>query len=620
MQGNGLSEKPYQLTYNTIPMLFKQRYEKRDNRKVCMRCKRLGVWQEYNYEQCYTKIKYISLAMVSLGAKLEDKITVIGTNAPEYFWAEYGAMGFGGAVVGIHPQAVSEEIRYILEHSETKFVFVEGREQIDKVLFLKDQGHIPLVKGIFYWNPKDIWVHQYPIIYSFDEMLEMGKRFEVEHVDSFEKNLEKIKPEDISLCFYTSGIGGLPKGVMVSHQQLLCSAVVMLEVERWGKRDNIFSCTNPIWMVEQIICIGRALLSEAVINFAGGPETIDEDIRELGPTILFYDASTWENVASRIHERIEASSGLGKHVCHWALNMGYKKVQMEEQGGKGPFFWKALYVIAYRTVLRPILDKFGFVNIRIAWTTGKILNPKSFRFIRALGVPLRQIYGTAEMAIITLHHHRIKHSSVGEVFDGGEVKIGPNNEILSKGPNLFKGYYKNPELMRKAIDKDGWFHSGDAGFFDQDNQLICMGRLEEMLNLPNGSKFSLQHIENELRISPVIKECIAICDANNSYVAVLIDIEIGVVSKWIEAYHIPSSKSNELTESKEVYEVIAKEIEKTNQNLPEPAKIKKFAFVSSEFAPEQGEISRTGKLRRQFVEKKYQKVINKLCAKEKIST
>jgi len=617
MQGNCSSEKHSQLSYHAIPMLFKERYEKRGNRKVCMRCKRLGIWQEYNYEQCYKKIKYISLAMVSLGAKFGDKITVIGNNAPEYFWAEYGAMSLGGAVVGIHPQAVFEEIRYILEHSDTKFVFAEGREQIDKVLFLKNQGHIPLVKGVFYWNPKDVWAHQYPIIYSFDEILEMGKRFEIEHGDSFEKNLEKIKPEDISLCFYTSGIAGSPKGVMVSHQQLLRSAVVMLEVEGWGDTDNIFSCTVPIWMVEQVICIGRALLSEAIINFAGGPETIDEDIRELGPTILFYDATKWENVASRIHTRIETSSGLGKYACHWALNIGYKKVQMEEQGLKQPFFWKALYAIAYRIVLRAILDKFGFLNIRSAWATGKILNSKSFKFIRALGVPIRQIYGTAEMAIMTLHQHRVKHTSVGEVSDGAEVKIGPNNEILSKGPNLFKGYYKNPELMKKAVDNDGWFHSGDAGFFDQDNQLICMGRLEEMLDLPSGSRFSLQHIENELRTSPLIKECMAIDDANKAYIVVLIEIEIGVVSKWIEAYHIPYPKCDDLTESKEVYEAIAKEIEKVNQKLPEPAKIKKFAFVSREFAPEKGEISLTGKLRRKFVEKKYQKVINELYVDEK---
>ena len=612
IQGDCSAEERNQLTYSTLPMLFKQRYEEYGDKEVCMRCKRLGIWQEYNWKHCYGQIKYTSLAMVGLGAEFGDKVAIIGNNDPEYFWVEYGAMALGGTIVGLHSQATPEEIRYIVEHSDTKFMFAEGREQIDKLLFLKEQGHIPLVKGIFYWNPKDIWGYEDSMLYSFDEMLEMGRKFEKEHTDSFEQNLEKIKPEDICLCFYTSGTTDLPKGVMVSHQQLLSNAVVIMAIDRWHDTDNIVSCMPPTWMMEQVVSVATALLSSTVINFAGGPETIDEDIREIGPNILFYDAEQWENMTSRIHARIDTSSDLGRFACHWALNVGYKRAQMEEQGQKPSFFWKALHAIAFWIVFRSILDKFGLLNIRTAWTTGSILTSRSFNFIRAIGVPLRQIYGSTEMAITTLHKHRIKPESVGEVFDGGEVKVGPNNEILGRGPNLFTGYYKSPEAMARAIDKDGWFHSGDVGFFDPDNQLIYMGRVEEFLKLPDGSKFSLQHIERDLKLSPQIKECMAVGGKNRSYITVLINIDFSVVSKWAEAHHISHTTFAEVAQSPQVYELMAKDIEQVNQRLPECVKIKKFALLPREFDPDEAELTRTHKLRRQFVEKKYQRLINGL--------
>lgn len=614
-KGNGSSEECKQLVaYNTLPMLFKKCYEKYSDKKVCIRYKRLGIWQEYSWKHCYEQIKYISLAMVSLGVEFGDKVAIIGSNCPEYFWAEHGAMALGGAIVGLHSHVVHGEIRYILEYSETKFVFGEGREQLDKLLFLKQQGHIPLIKGICYWNLKDIWGYKDPMLYSFDGMLEMGRKYEKEHPDSFDQNLKKIKPKDIGFCLSTSGTTGLPKGVMISHQQLLSSATGIMAVDQWRDTYNIVSYLSPTWVIEQVMSIVAPLLSGTVINFASAPETIDEDIREIGPHILVYDAEKWENMASRIQAMIDNSHRLGKFACHLAINIGYRKAQVEEEGQKLSFFWKTLYAIAFWVVFRSILDKFGLLNTRIAWTTGSILNPKNFKFLRAIGVPLRQIYGSTEMAIMTLHKHKIKPESVGEVFDGAEVKVGPNNEVLSRGPNLFTGYYKNPGLTARAIDKDGWFHSGDAGFFDPVNQLIYMGRVEELLELPDGSKFSLQHVESSLKLTPQIKECMAMGGSSRPYITVLISIDFDAVSKWAEANHIPHTTFAELTQSSLVYELIAKDIEQVNRRLPKFAKIKKFALlpIPLKIDFDEADITRTHKLRRQFIEKKYQRLINGL--------
>lgn len=402
-----LTEENIQQAQHTLPGLFKKDYESYRDRKVCMRRKKLGIWHEYSWDNCYKQIKYLSLAMVNMGMKPGDKVAIIGDSAPEYFWAEYAIMSLGATAVPIYAGALPTEVQYIVEHSDSKFVFVSDQEQADKLLLLKEQGHIVFVTAICYWDAKGLWSYEDPMLYSFDKIVGIGRKYEDEHPGLFEQNLEDIKPEDPALLVYTSGTTDLPKGVMLSHKHLLINGVAILLRYRCNEIDNVMSCTSPAWIMEQLISVVLCLLSNAVLNFSEAPETINEDMREISPNIVLFSARQWEDIVSKIQVRIDGSGPLQRILYQMSMPINYKVADMEEQGRKIPFLWKSLRTVAFWICFRPLLDKFALINARHAWVTGAYFNPEAFRFIRAIGVPLKELYGLTETLVVTSHSHKV---------------------------------------------------------------------------------------------------------------------------------------------------------------------------------------------------------------------
>ena len=345
----------FQQAQMTVPMLVEKNYEKYGDRKVWMRRKDFGIWQRYTWKDCYQKIKYFSLGLVSLGMKPEDKVSVIGDNDPEYYWAEYAAQAVGGVFVGIYTDALPPEIKYIVEHSDSKFVVAHDQEQIDKLLSLREQGDIPKVKGLIYWDAKGLWSYEESQLYSFDEIIELGQKYEGEYPGSFEHNLEKVKPDDTALCIYTSGTTGLPKGVMITHQAFLLASWLCMREDPWRDSDNVLSYMSPAWMMEQWMSLGMILLSGATLNFVEEPETLDNDVREVGPDIIFYGSRLWESVASRIQVKISDSTATKRLAYKLALPVGYKIADARLSGQKPNLLWRAMHQIAYWFLFRPLL-------------------------------------------------------------------------------------------------------------------------------------------------------------------------------------------------------------------------------------------------------------------------
>jgi long-chain acyl-CoA synthetase len=596
---------------DTLPKLLRWNYKKYGDRRVALRRKDRGIWKEYTWKDYYDQVKYFSLGLISLGFQQGDRIAIIGDNDPEYYWAEISAQAACGSSVGIFTDSSPEEVKYIINDSESTFIVCHDQEQIDKVLEIKRQ--IPLVKKAIYWDPKGLWFYNEPWITSFDAVRELGKSYEKEHPELFDQNIEKGKGTDIAVLCYTSGTTGLPKGVILSFDNLIKGSQSLLEAEQWYPEDEYLSFIPPAWAAEQYLGLASGLRSGLKVNFPETSETVQADIVEISPQCVFYASRIWEDVTSTIQAKINDSTFLKRFLYRSLLPVNYRIELLRNQKKRISIFWKLLGWLAYILVLRALQDKLGLQKIRAAYTAGAPLSPDAFGFLRALGINLKQFYGTSETGINVIHRTGdVRHESVGKVLPGSSVKISDEQELLLKGAAPFRGYYKKPDSTREKLTEDGWFRTGDAGYVDEEGHLVYLDRLEYMRELSDGHKFPPQFIEGKLKFSPYIKDVMAVGDKDSNYVTGLIQIDFANVGKWAEENRIVYTTFTDLSQKPEVYELVRREIEKVNKSLPERSRIKKFLNLHKEFDPDDAELTRTRKLRRGFVEKRYRELIEAL--------
>lgn len=598
---------------DTLPKLLKQAYEKYKDKKVAVRRKDLGIWNEYTWKDYYENVKHFSLGLVSLGLEPTKKVAIIGDNDVEYYVAEYAAQAAGGVVVPLYSDAGHDEIEFIVGHSESTFVLAHDQEQVDKLL--KVQNEIPNLRKIIYWDPKGLWNYEEPILISWEEVLRQGRKYEEEHGEVFEENIAKGKGDDLALILYTSGTTGVPKGAMLTHENLLFSTKSYLGNQGLTEEDEYFSYMSPAWMTEQIYGIAGGPYLGMTTNFAEEAGTVQEDVREIGPTIIFYGSRLWESIASTIQVKISDTAAIKRFIYRLCLPIGQKMFKLNIESKEASFFWKAVYKLAWVALFEPLLDKLGLSKVRIAYTGGTVLSPESFSFIGALGLGLRQVYGSTEAGVIAGHRDRIKPHTLGEFPRGADVEI-KNGEIVVRSPGVFQGYYEDPEQTAKVL-KDGWFHTGDAGFFDEDGHLVFMDRVSELLELPDGERFAPQFIESTLRFSPYIKDAMILGGKDKPYISAVIIIDYENIGKWAEDHKVVYTTFTDLSQKAEVCDLIQKEVEKTNESLPSTAKVKKFVNLHKEFDPDEAELTRTRKLRREFMENRYRELVDAIYSNKK---
>ena len=597
---------------DTFPKLLLHNAERLGDR-AALREKDLGIWRETSWRRYGERVRDFSLGLLALGLERGGKVAIVGDNRPEWVIAELAAQSVGAASVGIYQDSTLTEVAYVIDHCDARFVVAEDQEQVDKILSMIDQ--LPKVTHVVYADPRGLRRYKHEKLISFEEVEKRGREAHARDPQLFARSVAQGKGSDLAMICYTSGTTGSPKGAMLTFDNLLSMAMNLHEVDPRRPTDEFVSFLPLAWIGEQMMSVATALAIGFTINFPEEPETALQDVREIGPNVMFAPPRIWEGLNSTVQVKIMDTTPLKRFLYEALMPIGLKMADLRLAHGRVPWSWSALYFVADWLLFRPLKDRLGLLNLRSATTGGAALGPDVFRFFHAMGVRLKQIYGQTEISGISCIHRdeRIKFHTVGEPIPQTEVRISERGEILSRSPAVFTGYYKNDDATHSSLT-DGWLHSGDAGYLE-DGQLVVIDRLKDVLRLGDGTQFSPQYIENRLKFSPFIKEAVVI-GQERPYLVSLVCIDQGIVGKWAEKEKISYTTYTDLSAKPRVYDLLQREIDRVNQTLPAAAKIRKFVLLYKELDADDEELTRTRKVRRSFVEDRYKGIISALYGDE----
>ncbi len=596
----------------TLPQFLVEKAKLYGDQKTALREKEYGIWQSVSWAEYLDHVKYFALGLASLGFEPQDTVAIIGDNRPEWVYAELAAQSVGAKSIGIYQDSIVDEVAYIVTHSDAKFLVVEDQEQVDKIIELWPRLHT--VEKVIYYDPKGLRNYTEPYLMYFPEVEELGRAFEREHPGWWEERVAQGRGEDTAILSTTSGTTGYPKLAILTHNNLISMGRNLMKVDPMSEDDEFVSFLPLAWIGEQMMSLACGLQAGFTLNFPEEPETVQENIREIGPQTMFSPPRIWENLVSRVQVKIEDTTWLKRKVYDWALPVGYRMADVRFNKETPGFGLKLKYAIADWILFQEIKDHLGLRHIVRAYTGGAALGPDVFRFFHALGVNLKQIYGQTEVSGIAVLHRDgdIKFQTVGTPLPETEVRIDEDTgEILIKSPAVFKGYYKNEEATRTTL-VDGWLHTGDAGYFDEDGHLIVIDRAKDVMTLADGTKFSPQFIENKLKFSPYIREAVVFGGGDLPYITAMINIDMGNVGTWAEKHQIAYTTYTDLAQKPEVYALVRKHVERSNQDLPPAARIRRFLLLHKELDADDAELTRTRKVRRRFVAERYKDIIEAL--------
>jgi len=594
----------------TIPKLFFEHATKFRKDRVAMREKEFGIWRPITWLDYFENVKYLALGLISLGLEDGDKVSMIGDNRPEGLWAEIAALCARGVGVWLFRDCLIDEVKYIIDHSDTKFLFGEGQEEVDKGISIFHE--CPKLEKIIWDDPKGMRNYDQDYLISLKEVQELGRELEKEKPNLFEELINKGHGDEIALLFYTSGTTSLPKGALLSHNNMLTMGNHLMAVDPCFDTDDYVSYLPFAWIGEQMMSISCGLQIGYTLNFPEEPETAEENIREIGPHVMFAPPRMYEQMTRTVQVKYLDATWIKRKLYELSTKIGYHVANLKFEKKPVPWYWAFLEWLAYITIQKKLKDHLGLSRVRSAYTGGAAMGPDHFRFFHALGVNLKQIYGQTEVAGISVVHRDgdIKFDTVGHPIPGTEIKITDDGEIITKSPSVFHGYYKSPEATEKAI-RDGWLYSDDRGFIDDDGHLVVFDRTKDVFTLCDGRPFSPQYLETRLKFSPYIMDSWVIGDKRD-YVTAVLCIDYSVVGKWADEKKINYTSYPELSQRQEVYDLVEKQISEANKDLPEAARVAKFTNLYKELDADDDELTRTRKLRRAFVEKRYEDILDAL--------
>jgi long-chain acyl-CoA synthetase len=593
----------------TIPKVFVQAVQ-RYGTKVAMREKEYGIWRPLTWNEYLERVQAIALGLVEMGLERGDKVALIGDNRPEGLWAEMAALAAGGVAVWVYQEALIDEVQYIVDHSDAKFMICEGQEEVDKALAIKDR--CPKLKYVVWDDPKGLRHYDDPILTSLDHVMERGRALNENEPHRFSDLVKFGTGEDVALLFYTSGTTSAPKGALLTHWNMLKMGQNLMRVDPAFETDDFVSFLPFAWIGEQMMSISCGIQAGFTINFPEEPETSLEDLREIAPQTMFSSARLYEQMVRSLQVKNADSSLLKRKIYDWGMNVGYTIADAKFDKKPVALLTKLQWYLADWFVHRTLRDHLGLARMRNAYTGGSAIGPDHFRFFHAIGVNLKQIYGQTEIAGISVLHRSddVKLDTVGKPIPETEVKIAETGEILSKSPAVFKGYYKNDEATAKTL-VDGWLHSGDSGFIDDSGHLVFFDRSKDIMILSDKRKFSPVFAESRLKFSPYIKDA-WIIGHERPFVTAVICIDYGVTGRWAESKGIAYTSYQELSQEPRVRELVQKAVEQVNKSLPETARIKRCVNLFKELDADDNELTRTKKLKRAFLEERYKVIVDAL--------
>ena len=575
-----------------------------------LREKEKGIWQEWSWADYLGHVRAFALGLVSLGFGRDDKLAILSDNRPQVYAAMVAAQVVGGIPVPVFQDAIAREIQYVVDHADATIVFAEDQEQVDKILELK--GSLPKVAKLIYEDPKGLRHYADPLLMSLEKLEELGRKLDGERPGLFEELVRSTKSRDVALICYTSGTTGAPKGAMISHANLVSAIQGILEVEHYGRTDQMLAYLPPAWIGDTFWSLAGSLIVGCTVNCPERPETVLENLREIGPHFMIAPPRIWENLVSTVQIKMADASWAKRRLYTWLMPAGEEAARRAMEKRPLSLRLRILHALGEFLVFAPLRDQLGFRRTRYAYTGGAPLGPEIFLFFRSLGINLKQVYGQTEAGGVSCVQRDgdIKLGTVGKPFPNTEVRLTETGEVISRSPCVFVGYYKNPEATIATL-RDGWLYSGDAALFDQDGHLIVIDRAKDVTALADSTKFAPQFIENKLKFSPYIKEAVAV-GQDRPYVGAMVNIDMENVGKWAERRQIAYTTYTDLAQKPEVYDLIAEEVERVNRDLPDGTRINKYVLLHKELDPDDEEVTRTRKVRRGFVAKKYADIIEAL--------
>jgi long-chain acyl-CoA synthetase len=584
---------------DTLPKLLR-RNARAVPREVALREKEFGIWRSITWAEYEARTRAFALGLRHLGLGAGDVIGLIGDNRPDWVMGEVAAHGIGAQSLGIYRDALEEEVAYLLRFAAAKAVIAEDEEQVDKLLNIG--AELPALRHIIYCDPRGMRKHQDPRLLPVTELVRLGEAAHAAAPAAWEEMVAATQGDAVAILCTTSGTTARPKLAMLTGGALVRHCAAYLEADPKGPRDEYVSVLPLPWIMEQVYALGWGLLARMKVNFVEEPETMMADFREIGPSFVLFAPRVWEALAAEVRARVMDASPFKRRMFDLGMRKGLEALDRGERSA-----------VADQILFRALRDRLGFSNLTSAATGGAALGPDTFRFFQAMGVPLRQIYGQTEtLGAFTVHRPgAVDQETVGTAFTPAiEMRIdNPDQnglgEIVARHPNMFAGYFG---MAESADLRDGWLHTGDAGYIDKAGQLVVIDRIKDMATTRGGDRFSPQYIENKLKFSPYVAEAVVLGDGR-PHLAAMICIRFPIVSKWAERNRIAFTTYTDLSARPEVTALLREEVEKVNATLPEPQRIRDFLLLYKELDADDEELTRTRKVRRGVINERYGEII-----------
>jgi long-chain acyl-CoA synthetase len=593
---------------STFPQLLR-RLAAQHPRRHALREKRYGIWQAITWAEYEQRVRRFAEGLTAMGFQRGETIAVLGDNRPEWVIAELAAQSLGGSSLGLYPEGVLEEVAHVLTHGQIRFVVAEDQEQVDKLVELKQAGAIDTVEHVIYYDPRGLERYEQPYLIEFTAVEEK----EGAEPGWWEKQVEQGRPEHVAILCTTSGTTGKPKLAMLTHANLLWMGSSLMSEDPIGIDDEFLSFLPLAWIGEQMVAVACALQVGFALNFPESAATVQGDLREIGPRVMFSPPRIWETMLSQVQVRVGDAGWLKRAAFGWGLEVGKRAAGIRVRGGRPGPLLRVQHAVAQVVALRPVREQLGLTRIRRAYTGGAPLGPDVFEFFHAIGVNLKQIYGQTEICGIAVMHRDgdIKFNTVGSGIPGTEMQVADDGEILLRSPAVFVGYYRNDVATADAL-RDGWLHTGDAGYLDEDEQLVVIDRAKDVMQAPDGTRFSPAFVENKLKFSPYVMEAVAFGGEDRPFVTAMMSIDADNVATWAERNHLSFTTYTDLAQKPQVYELIAEHVARANQDLPPGARIKRFVLLHKQLDADDEELTRTRKVRRGVINQRYADIIGAL--------
>ncbi len=601
------------LSADTFPRLLAHHASTRP-RATAIREKDLGIWQSWTWQQMHQEVREIAAGLLQAGLKRGQHLAIIGENRPRLYFTMTAVQCLGAIPVPMYEDAAAAEMAFVFDNAEIHFALVEDQEQVDKVLEIREK--VPHLQQIFYDDARGLRHYEQPGLQSYEALRASGQQLLKQQPAAIEEEVKKGRATDVGAMFYTSGTTGNAKGVVLGYDNLIAAGRAGAEMEALSANEEVLAYLPMAWIGQNIFSYTQWLVCGFTVNCPESAATVTADMREIGPTYYFAPPRVLEALLTQVMIRMEDASAIKRRMFHYfmgvARNVGGRLLDGEPVGSAD----RLLYSLGNWFIYGPLRNSLGMSRVRVAYTAGEAIGPDLFTFYRSLGINLKQLYGSTETSVFVCVQENggVKADTVGPPVKGVEIKLTDAGEILIRSPGLFREYYKAPEATQQAKDAEGWFHTGDAGYFDQGGHLKIIDRAKDVGKLSDGTLFAPKYIENKLKFFPTIKEAVAFGD-RRSMVTAFINIDMEAVGNWAERHNLPYAGYTDLAAKPEVLTLVREAVGKVNADLASDpalanAQIHRFIVLHKELDADDDELTRTRKVRRGFIQQKFDQLVD----------